>query len=132
MQSALGAAVRQLEEMRVMVLEGGRVNVVGTARKLNVGVFSSVRQPSVPQGLCLGNWQKEGKGPRMDIFSSRPKLYCSEAYSLDLVSSDFHLFEYIKEAIRGRRLADDEVNEAVYDWLRPHQKPFILMPVRSL
>jgi hypothetical protein len=52
----------------------------------------------------------------MDIISSRSKLYLSEAYNLDLVSSDFRLFEPIKEALRGRRFADDdEVNEAVYD-----------------
>jgi len=69
----------------------------------------------------------------MDIFSIRPKLYCSEAYSLDLVSSDFLLFEAIKEKLRGRRFADnDEVNEAVYDGLRSNQKPSILMPLRSL
>ena len=37
---------------RVMVLEGGRVDVAGTGRKLNVSVFSSIRQPWVPQGLC--------------------------------------------------------------------------------
>jgi hypothetical protein len=69
----------------------------------------------------------------MDIISSRPKLYSGEAYSLDLVSSDFHLFEAIKEAVRGRRFADDdEVNEAVCDWLRPNQKPFMLMPLSRL
>jgi len=85
------------------------------------------------QGGCQGKWQEEDKDPRMDIFSSGPKLYCSEAYSLDLVSPDFHLFQDIKEAMRGRRFAgDDEVNETVYDWLRPNQKPFILMPLRSL
>jgi hypothetical protein len=53
------------------------------------------------QGGCLGNWQEDHKGRRMDMFSTRLKLYRSEAYSLDLVSSDFHLFEPIKEALRG-------------------------------
>jgi hypothetical protein len=51
----------------------------------------------------------------MNIFSSRQKLYCSKANSLNLVSSDFLQFEAIKEALRGRRFADDEeVNVAVY------------------
>ena len=77
------------------------------------------------QGGCLGNWQEDHKGRRMDMFSSSLKLYRSEAYSLDLVSSDFHLFEPIKEALRGRRFAnDDEVNGAVYDWLRTQPKTF--------
>lgn len=51
-QCALDAAVRQLEETKVMVLEGGRVNVVGIAQKLNVSLFRCIRQPWVPQGLC--------------------------------------------------------------------------------
>jgi hypothetical protein len=59
----------------------------------------------------------------MDILSSRLKLYLWEAYSLDLVSSDFRLFGPIKEALRVRRFADDEVNEVLYDWLRTQPKP---------
>jgi hypothetical protein len=61
----------------------------------------------------------------MDMFSSSLKLYRSDAYSLVLVSSDFLLFEPIKEALSGRRFAnDDEVNGAVYDWLRTQPKTF--------
>jgi histone-lysine N-methyltransferase SETMAR len=41
------------------------------------------------------------------------------AYSPDLAPSDFHLFGPLKNAVRGRRFAaDDELKEAVHDWLR--------------
>ena len=41
------------------------------------------------------------------------------AYSPDLAPSDFHLFGPLKNALRGRRFAaDDEVKEAVHDWLQ--------------
>jgi hypothetical protein len=60
----------------------------------------------------------------MDIFSSRLKLCRWGAYSIDLVSSDFLLFGPVKEALTGRRFADDdEVNEELYEWLRTQQKP---------
>lgn len=39
-------------------------------------------------------------------------------YSPDLAPSDFHLFRYLKEFLSGKRFAtDDEVKEAVKDWL---------------
>lgn len=39
-------------------------------------------------------------------------------YSPDLAPSDFHLFRYLKEFLGGKRFAtDDEVKEAVKDWL---------------
>jgi hypothetical protein len=52
MQSVVDAGVHGLEEAKVMVLEGGGVNVVGITQKFNVSVFSSTRQPWIPQGLC--------------------------------------------------------------------------------
>ena len=40
------------------------------------------------------------------------------AYSPDLAPSDFHLFGPLKYALSfGRFAADDEVKEAVHDWL---------------
>jgi len=39
------------------------------------------------------------------------------AYSPDLAPSYFHLFGPLKNALRGRFAADDEVKEAVHDWL---------------
>jgi hypothetical protein len=45
------------------------------------------------------------------------------AYSLDLVPLDLHLFEPLKEDLRGNKFADDdddEVKEAVHDWLSPN------------
>ena len=39
-------------------------------------------------------------------------------YSPDLVPSDFHLFRYFKEFFGGKHFAtDDEMKEAVQDWL---------------
>ena len=39
-------------------------------------------------------------------------------YSPDLAPSDFHLFHYLKDFLSGKRFAtDDEVKEAVKDWL---------------
>ena len=52
MQSALDTAVRQPEESRVMVLEGGSVNVAGISKKLNVSLFNRIRQPLVLQGFA--------------------------------------------------------------------------------
>jgi len=47
------------------------------------------------------------------------------AYSPDLAPSDFHLFGPPKNALRGRRFAaDDEVKEAVHDWLRSQPQTF--------
>ena len=41
-----------------------------------------------------------------------------DRYSPDLAPSDFHLFRYLKEFLGGNRFAtDDEVKEAVKDWL---------------
>jgi histone-lysine N-methyltransferase SETMAR len=46
-------------------------------------------------------------------------------YSADLIPSDFHLFGPLKEALRGCRFADDdEVKEAVHDWLCTQPKRF--------
>jgi len=40
------------------------------------------------------------------------------AYSPDLAPLDFHMFGPLKNALRcGRFAADDEVKEAVHDWL---------------
>jgi len=47
------------------------------------------------------------------------------AYSPDLAPSDFHLFGPLKNDLRGRRFAaDDEVKEAVHDWLRSQPQTF--------
>jgi histone-lysine N-methyltransferase SETMAR len=43
-------------------------------------------------------------------------------YSLDLAASDFHLFEPLKDALRGTRFEDDEsVIRAVRTWLREQE-----------
>jgi histone-lysine N-methyltransferase SETMAR len=54
------------------------------------------------------------------------------AYSLDLAPSDFHLFEPLKEALRGRRFScDDDVKAAVHQWLRVQPKIFFLVALKS-
>jgi hypothetical protein len=40
------------------------------------------------------------------------------AYSLDLALSDYHVFGPLKEALGGKKSrTDDEVKEAVHNWL---------------
>jgi len=47
------------------------------------------------------------------------------AYSPDLAQSDYHIFGPLKNALRGRRFAnDDEVKDAVHTWLRAQLKTF--------
>jgi len=55
------------------------------------------------------------------------------AYSPDLAPSDFHLFRPLKNALRGRRFAaDDEVKEAVQDWLRRQPQTFFSNGIKKL
>jgi hypothetical protein len=47
------------------------------------------------------------------------------AHSSELAPSDFHLFGPLKNALRGHRFADDdEMKEAVHDWLRNQTQDF--------
>jgi len=47
------------------------------------------------------------------------------AYSPDLAPSDYHLFGPLKEALSGRRFtSDEEVQEAVHEWLAAQPKTF--------
>jgi hypothetical protein len=46
-------------------------------------------------------------------------------YSPDLVSSDFHVFGPLKEAMGGKSSrSDEEVQQAVHEWLRSQPKDF--------
>jgi histone-lysine N-methyltransferase SETMAR len=55
------------------------------------------------------------------------------SYSLDLASSDYHLFGPLKEALRGRRFTSDEVEkEAVHAWLASQPKTFFSEGIRKL
>jgi hypothetical protein len=54
-------------------------------------------------------------------------------YSPDLAPPDYHIFGPIKDALRGRRLAnDEEVKNAVHTWLRVKPKTFIPGDIRRL
>jgi histone-lysine N-methyltransferase SETMAR len=55
------------------------------------------------------------------------------AYSPDLAPLDFHLFGPLKNAPRGRRFAaDDEVKEAVHDWLRSQPQTLFSNGIKKL
>ena len=54
------------------------------------------------------------------------------AYSPDLAPSDFHLFGPLKNALRGQFAADDEVKEAVHDWLRSQPQTFFSNGIKKL
>jgi histone-lysine N-methyltransferase SETMAR len=46
-------------------------------------------------------------------------------YSPDLTPSDFHMFDPVKEALRGKRFSsDEEVIVAVQNWLKTQPKNF--------
>ena len=54
-------------------------------------------------------------------------------YSLDLASSDFHLFGPLKNAIRGRHFEDDdEVIDAVKTWLCRQSTEFYRQGLHAL
>ena len=55
------------------------------------------------------------------------------AYSPDLAPSDFRLFGPLKNALRDRRFAaDDEVEEAVHNWLRSQPQTFFSNGIKKL
>jgi histone-lysine N-methyltransferase SETMAR len=48
-------------------------------------------------------------------------------YSPDLTPSDFHVFGPLKQAMGGKSFrSDEEVQQAVHDWLRSQPKEFFL------
>lgn len=54
-------------------------------------------------------------------------------YSPDLAPSDFHLFRYLKEFLGGKRFdTDDEVKEAVEDWLSSQAADFYDLGIKKL
>jgi hypothetical protein len=55
------------------------------------------------------------------------------AYRPNLTPSDYHLFDPLKDALRGRHFtSDEEVMEAVHEWLAAQSKTFLLWVSRSL
>ena len=71
-----------------------------------------------------------------------PKRLCESAdsksstippYSPDLAPSDYFLFRHLKAALRGRRFEDDEdVQEAIQEWIEQQSGDFWLSGIRSL
>lgn len=54
-------------------------------------------------------------------------------YSPDLAPSDYHLFGPLKEALRGRRFtSEQELKEAVHEWLAARPKTFFFEGIQKL
>jgi hypothetical protein len=54
-------------------------------------------------------------------------------YSPDLAPSDFHVFELLKEARGGKSFrSDEEVQQAVHDWLLSQPKDFFSRGIHLL
>jgi len=54
-------------------------------------------------------------------------------YSPDLVPSDFHVFGPLKEAMGGKSFtSDEEVQQAVHEWLRSQPKDFLPRGIHAL
>jgi hypothetical protein len=49
-----------------------------------------------------------------------------------LAPSDFHLFGPLKNALRCQFAVDDEVKEAVHDWLRDQPQNFFSNGIKKL
>jgi len=61
------------------------------------------------------------------------EVFEHHAYSPYLAPSDVHLFGPLKNALRGRRFAaDDEVKEAVHNWLRNQPQTFFSNGIKKL
>jgi histone-lysine N-methyltransferase SETMAR len=55
------------------------------------------------------------------------------AYSVDLASSEYHLFGAPEDVLRGHEFATDEhVQEVVHSWLRNKSKPFFSEGINKL
>jgi hypothetical protein len=54
-------------------------------------------------------------------------------HSPDLAPSDFHLFERMKEHLRGQKFVNDnDVMEGVQSWLKAMPKSFFLQGIHNL
>jgi histone-lysine N-methyltransferase SETMAR len=54
-------------------------------------------------------------------------------YSPNLAPSDYHLFDSLKKALRGRRFrSDEEVRQAVHTWLCDQTKTFFSDGIKKL
>ena len=61
------------------------------------------------------------------------ELLSHPPYSPDLAPSDFHLFRYSKESLRGRAFEDDEADTmAVNEWIEERHQNFFLEGVKAL
>jgi hypothetical protein len=69
-------------------------------------------QPSAHKIMLTFSWDMEG----VILIRFTPK-------GPDLATSDFHMFDPMKEALRGRRFSsDEEVMGAVQNWLKTQPK----------
>src|SRR5258705_1404255 len=53
-------------------------------------------------------------------------------YSPDVAPSDYHIFGALKDSLGGRKFAsDEEVKEAVHEWLRTRPKNIFLAEIQA-
>ena len=94
-----------------------------TERKFDTGCSAVTRQctPSYGTPHHQHHSATELGSPRAPCLQPRP------------APSDFHLFGPLKNTLRGRRFAaDDEVKEAVHDWLRNQPQTFFSNGIKKL
>uniref|UniRef100_A0A1B6MRN8 Histone-lysine N-methyltransferase SETMAR n=1 Tax=Graphocephala atropunctata TaxID=36148 RepID=A0A1B6MRN8_9HEMI len=69
----------------------------------------------------------------MEIGDSAVNRLTTHRTAWTLAPSDFHLFRYLKEFLGGERFdTDDEVKEAVKDWLSSHVADFYHIGIQKL
>ena len=98
--------------------------------------FRSKRRRKLIQGVLLLHDNARPHTAHLTINTIRQlnwEVLEHPAYSTDLDPTDFHLFGPLKNALRSRRFAaDDEVKEAVHDWLRSQPQTLFSNCIRKL
>jgi len=96
----------------------------------------SKRRGSLTQGVLLLHDNARTHTAHLTVNSIRQlnwEVLEHPAYSPDLDPSDFHLHGPLKNTLRGHRFAtDDEVKEAVHDWLRSQPQTFFANSIKKL
>ena len=112
------------------------VNCCNMLRNELRSAIRSKRRGSLRQGILLLHDNARPHTARLTINTIRQlnwEILDHPAYIPDLAPSDFHLFGPLKNAVSGRRFAaDDEVKEAVHDWLRSQPQTFFSNGIKKL
>ena len=111
------------------------VYYAGLIRKLRE-VTKEKRRGKLTQGVLLHHDNAPAHTSHVATATTHDcgfELLSHPPYSLDLAPSDFHLFRYLKESLRGRAFEDDEdVTVAVNEWIEERDENFFLEGVKTL